>query len=226
MLLIHLFYSLQHFHLVSILFCRLYKRFYILGKATATIPTTRIKEFAANTAITTYTLTNHIHVGTHQLTKIGDVVHEADTGSKHRISRILYHFRRRNIGKNDTKVIEQKRTVKSSHHFFCLFALYAYHYTVRTHKILDSSTFFQKFRITCHIKRYLYSSLLQLFFNNSFHLFSSTNRNRRLSYQYRIFFYILSELTCYSKYILKVSTTILIRRCTYGTKDNIHIIKH
>ena len=46
---------------LAILFCSLYKRFYVFWETATTISTTRIKEFAANTAITTYTLTNHIH---------------------------------------------------------------------------------------------------------------------------------------------------------------------
>ena len=158
LVLIDFFYSFQHMHIITILFSCFNQRLYIFWKTRATISTTRIKKLTTNTTIRSYSFTYHIYIRTYQLTQISNIIHKRDTGSKHRVSRIFYHFSWRNISKNHTKVVQQKRTIKPTHKFFCFFRLYSHHYTIWAHKIFDSCALFQKFRVACYIKRNLYST--------------------------------------------------------------------
>src|SRR5574344_774279 len=89
---IDLFYGLEHAHGISILLCSLDKSLDIFWETASTISTTRIQEFATDTAIGSHSLANHVHIGSDKFTKIGNVVHETDSGCKHGIRCILNYL--------------------------------------------------------------------------------------------------------------------------------------
>ena len=200
--------------------------FHILREARATITTTGIKELASNTGIGTNSLTNIINVSSNALTEIRYVVHKTDTSSQHRIGRVLGHFSRRYIHEYHTEVLEHQRAVKACHYLFSLLALCSNNYTVRTHKVLDGSTFFQKLRVAGHIERNINTSFVQFFLNSGLDFLGRTNRHCRFCDKNGVFIDVLAKLACYRQHIFQVSRAILIRRCAYGTENHLNIIQN
>ena len=89
---VHPLNSFQHLHRVAILVSRLDESLHILREARTAIAAAGIEELTSDTGVGTNTCTNHIHVGTHSLTQIGNIIHERDTGSQHRVGGIFGHL--------------------------------------------------------------------------------------------------------------------------------------
>ena len=79
---------------------------------------------------------------------------------------VFSHLRRWNIHKKNAIVIQNKRFIELTHQFFGTLSLHSNDYTIRTHKIFQSGTFFKKLRIRSNIKLYIRISLFQFLPNN------------------------------------------------------------
>ena len=146
--------------MVAIVNTCMHQCFHIFRKTATTISTTSIKEFLTNTHISSNAFTYIIYVSSYSFTQISYIIHKTNTGSQHRIRCVFSHLSTRNIHKDHTEVLEQERLIELSHHLFGLLALNTYYHPVRTHKVFNSSTFFQEFGITSHIERYIHPTLV------------------------------------------------------------------
>src|SRR5574344_903040 len=103
---IHLFSSLNHPHVITILYTAMHQGLHILWEAGATITTARIEKLCTDTRISTNTFTHTVHVSTNPFAEIGNIIHKADSSSQHCISSILSHLGRRNIHKDDAEILQ------------------------------------------------------------------------------------------------------------------------
>ena len=225
LILVHIFHRFQHLHGITILLGSLNQRLHIFRETRATITASRIQELTPDTTVGTYSVTYHIYISSHQFAQVGNIVHKADTGGQHGVCRIFSHLGRRNIHENNTEVNQHERFIELGHQFFSPFRLYAHYYTVRTHKVVDSITFFQKFRIRSHIEIYRLPSFLQFLSDDRFYFSCRTHRHRTLGHDQGIFLHISTNRLGNFKHITQIGTSVFIRRSAHCTEHNIHIVQ-
>ena len=109
--LVHRLDSLDHTHVIIVLYSRMQQRLHVFRETRASITATGVQEAAANTGIRSHALTDIIHVGSHTLAKVGDIVHETDTGSQHGIGGILGHLGGGDIHHQDWIAVQGERPV-------------------------------------------------------------------------------------------------------------------
>ena len=201
------------------------KCLHIFRETGTSVTASGIQEFIADTAIRPDPFAHHIHISSHFIAQIGNIVHKRDTRGKHRIGRIFRHLGRWNIHKINTEIIRQEGTIKFSHYIPGPFTFHSDHHPVRRHKILNSRTFFQKFRIRGYLKIDLLPATSQFFPDNRLHLACSPYGNRGFSDQNRIFLDVTPKSTGHVEHIPKIRTAVLIRRRTYGRENHLHLIE-
>ena len=119
-----------------------YQCLHIFWKAGASIADTRINEFVADPRIRANSLSDHIDICPHQLTEVGDVVHETDLGSEHGVGCILCHFGRRNVHEQYWMTVQGEGIIEFAHQFLCTLTVHTHHNAVGFHEILNGGALF------------------------------------------------------------------------------------
>src|SRR3954470_24325403 len=92
---------------------------YIFGKARPTEARAGMQEFGSNTIVESDAARNLLHVRTHLLAEICDLVDEGDLCRKKSIGRVLDQFGRSARGVKDGSLIEAKRPIDFRHNLPC-----------------------------------------------------------------------------------------------------------
>ena len=225
--LIHTLNSLKHFHGIAVLVGSLDQGLDVFGETAATIATACIQELTTDTGVGTNSRAYHINISPYPFAKVGNIVHERDTGGQHRVSGIFGHLSRGDVHENHTEIVNQEGLVQLGQHLLGMFALHTHHDTVGRHEVLDGITFLQELRIGGYVKlQVLQSTFGQLLFNGFAHLGSGTYGNGRLGDHYQIMVHVLTNGTSHLQHIFQVGRAILIRRSTYRREHNLHIVEH
>ena len=144
---IDFFHGFEHAHGIAGFFCRADEGLHVFREAGASVAAPRVEEFASDARVASDAFPHHVDIGSNQLAKVGNVVHERYAGGKHGVCSVFDHFRAWDVGENDAKVVEQERPIEAAHEFFGFFGIDTHDNAVGAHEILDCRAFFQKFRI-------------------------------------------------------------------------------
>ena len=223
LLLIDLLDGLQNSHPIAALLGGADQRAHILREARASVAATRVEELLADARVGTNALAHHIHVGSHPLAQIGNIVHKRDARGEHRIGRVLGHLGRGNIHKQHAEIIYQERAVELREELSCALALNAHHNSVGRHKILHGSALLQEFGIRRHIELHIHTPSLQLLADGLLGASGRTDGNGRFDDEERIALDEPSHLAGYGHHLTQVGRAILVGRRTHGGEDHLHL---
>ena len=133
---VHIIYGLENAHVEVVSLGYLHKVLDVLWEQRAAVSAAREDILRTDSAVGTHTVTHDIDVGAYKLAQVGNLIHEAHTGSQHRGCSILYHLGGTSVGVDyATVAVQQDRAVKSSHRLTCTLGFGAYHYAVRLHEV-------------------------------------------------------------------------------------------
>ncbi|OAV72419.1 hypothetical protein Barb7_03110 [Bacteroidales bacterium Barb7] len=223
---VHRFHRFEYAQRIVVVGSRLYQCLYIFREAGTAVSATGIQETVADAYVRPYPRAHHIHIGTGQFAKVGYVIHKTDTGRQHGIRRIFRHLGGRNIHENNTEVVQQERTVEAAHQLLRLFGFHTDHHSVGTHKVLNRRPFFEELRIGRNVKRYRNAPLVLLLSDSLLNLLSRPDGHRALRHHQQIPLHRPPDGTCHVQHILQIGTPVLIRRCSYGGEQHIHLVNH
>ena len=223
---IHAFNGFQHFHGITVLIGSLDEGLHIFREARAAISASGIQELATNAGIATDALSNHIHVGSHQFAEVGNVVHERNARSQHRVGSIFRHLGTGNVHENNAEVIHHEWLVETRQQLLGTIALHTNHHTVGTHEVLDGIPLLQEFRIAGYIELYVGATLVKFTLNGLAHLLRRTHRHRALGDHNHIFIKVLADGFSHLQYISKVGRAVFVGRSTHGREHYLLIVEH
>src|SRR5690606_18384463 len=112
----------------------------------------REEEGRTDSPVKTYTLANIVYIGAHDLTQIGDLVHEGDPTGKHRVSRILRHLRAAVVHDEDGRSGTSKRAIEFLHDFRHPHIAGPDNHAIRLHEVIDGGTFLEKLGIRDNVE--------------------------------------------------------------------------
>ncbi len=211
---------------MSALLGRFDEGLHVLRETRAAVTAPRVQKFLADTRIRAYPLAHHIDIRAHEFAQIGDVVHKRYARGEHRISRVLYHLGRRDIGEYHAFAREHERFVETRHDLFRLLAFGSDHHSVGGHEILYGRALFQKLGIGRHVELDVHPTLVELRPHSLLHLLGRAHGNGRLRDENGIFVDIPTERLGHGKNIFQIGRPVLVGRRADGREDDLHIVEH
>ena len=137
---VHLIHRLDYLHAVSSLLSGADKSLHVFRQAGTTVSASGIEVTVAYARVSTYSFAHHVDVGTHQLTEVGDVVHERDAVGKHGVGGIFNHLSRSLVGEDERESFVGEGLIELTHQFLSLVASHSCHNTVRLKEVSHSRT--------------------------------------------------------------------------------------
>ena len=124
----------------------------VLREARSAVSRPGMEELAADPAVETDAAGDFLHVRADFLAQIGDFIDKRDLGGQKRIRRVFCQLRRLDLGEQDRRFHQEKRTVKLLQNFRGTVGIRADDHAVGTHEILDCRAFTEEFGVRGHVE--------------------------------------------------------------------------
>ena len=179
-----------------------------------------MEKTSSNSFIEANSSTDIRDIRSNQFCKISNFIDKADFCCEKCIGSIFHNLSRFQRCKNKRSIGSNERLIHGFHDFSGSITCNSTYDTIRSHKILDSRSLFEKLRITHHIKFSMYISFFEFRLNNVSTEYSSSNRNGGFINKNGVLIYIFSHYLCYGFDILEICSMIHIWWCSYSTHDH------
>ena len=225
LVLVHLVDSLEHLHRVAILLAYVDQVVDVLGEQRAAISAAGIDVLRADAAVGAHSVTHGVDVGTHYLTQVGNLVHEAHPGGKHRGGGILYHLGSSRVGVNHGEILELDGMVKRVHRLARALVVHTQDDAVGLHEVLDGITLGQEVGVRNHVEVEVHLALVENALDELLDFLRRAQWNRRLDDKDSIVVDVLCKARGGVDHLREVGTAILCRWRVDGAEHIVHVVE-